>query len=89
MFVVAFDLSRPPTEQVSARALLLGIDFYQTRLRGPVKNGMGVRCRFSPTCSRYAEASIRRYGAGRGLARSMWRIARCGPWTQRGTVDPP
>jgi putative component of membrane protein insertase Oxa1/YidC/SpoIIIJ protein YidD len=67
-------VSRPPGEQASAQALLLGIDFYQTRLRSPMKKGMGVRCRFSPTCSRYATASIRRYGAGRGLARSVWRI---------------
>ena len=65
------------------------IDFYQARLRDPVKTGMGVRCRFSPTCSLYAEASIRRDGAGRGLARSIWRIMRCGPWTERGTVDLP
>ena len=69
--------------------LLAGIHFYQDHLRGPVRDGMSVRCRFEPSCSRYAEASIERYGAGRGLARSAWRILRCGPWTARGTVDPP
>ena len=24
-----------------------------------------------------------------GTAKTIWRIARCGPWTKLGTVDPP
>ncbi|MEM7353924.1 MAG: membrane protein insertion efficiency factor YidD [Acidobacteriota bacterium] len=49
----------------------------------------GVRCRFQPTCSHYAEGSIRKHGAWRGTGLAAWRILRCGPWTEIGTVDPP
>ena len=88
-FLLAFDLARAPADQASARFLLGGIHFYQDHLRAPVRDGMKVKCRFDPSCSRYAEASIEKYGAGRGLGRSAWRILHCGPWTERGTVDPP
>lgn len=85
---LGWDLVRPPADQWSARALLAGIDLYQaTASRAmPV---VGVRCRFEPTCSHYAEASIRERGALMGAARALRRLARCGPWTPAGTVDPP
>ncbi len=86
--LAALDLSRPPRDQLTARALLGAIDLYQTSL-SPVLPSLGVECRFSPTCSHYAEASIRRHGALRGSWRALRRLARCGPWTPAGTVDPP
>lgn len=86
--VLCFDLSRAPEAQWTARVLLSGIDFYQATL-SPVLGVTGVRCRFEPTCSRYAEESIRRHGALVGSARTAWRILRCGPWTEQGTYDPP
>jgi uncharacterized protein len=48
-----------------------------------------VRCRFEPSCSRYAEGAIRKDGALVGAARATWRVLRCGPWTEAGTYDPP
>ena len=81
-----WDLTRAPSEQISARALLGAIDAYQSTLSGRLA---GVTCRFEPTCSYYAEGAIRRYGALRGSGRALARIARCGPWTEPGTVDPP
>jgi putative membrane protein insertion efficiency factor len=50
---------------------------------------VGVQCRFTPTCSRYAEAVIVRDGVARGGVKALRRIARCGPWTARGTRDEP
>ena len=50
---------------------------------------IGLRCRFTPTCSRYGETVIARDGAVRGGWKTVKRIARCGPWTPLGTVDPP
>lgn len=85
---LSFDLARPPQRQLSARGLLAGIDLYQATL-SPVLGGVGVHCRFEPSCSHYAEAVIRRDGALRGTVEALWRIARCGPWTPAGTVDPP
>lgn len=86
--VVAFDLARPPAAQVSARALLAGIDLYQATLSPLLARG-GARCRFEPSCSHYGEAAIREDGALVGSARAAWRVVRCGPWTPAGTVDPP
>lgn len=84
----AVDLARPPSEQLSARALLAGIHLYQRTL-SPWLGAFGVRCRFTPTCSHYAEGAIRKDGALVGSLRATWRILRCGPWTPAGTVDEP
>jgi putative membrane protein insertion efficiency factor len=88
LVVLALDLAQPPADQLSARFLLAGIDLYQATL-SPRLGATGVRCRFEPSCSRYAEGAIREDGALVGSARAAWRIARCGPWTPSGTVDPP
>jgi uncharacterized protein len=64
------------------------IHLYQ-RAISPAAARIGFRCRFTPTCSRYAETVIARDGVVRGGAKALRRIARCGPWTARGTVDPP
>lgn len=88
LLALAFDLSRPPADQLSARFLLAGIHLYQRTL-SPRMPAVGVHCRFTPTCSHYAEGAIRKYGALGGSARAAWRILRCGPWTPAGTVDPP
>jgi putative membrane protein insertion efficiency factor len=82
------DLSRPPREQWAARGLLAAIHLYQATL-SPHMGAIGVRCRFTPTCSHYGEGAIRKYGAVVGTAKTAWRIARCGPWTPLGTYDPP
>ena len=86
--ILVWDLRHIPDNQWSAKTLLVGIDLYQTRL-SPHLATAGVRCRFEPTCSHYAEAVIRQEGALRGSWRTMLRIARCGPWTPAGTKDQP
>lgn len=82
------DLRRPPHEQWTARLLITVIDFYQVGISGRVER-LGVRCRFQPTCSHYAKASIIKRGALVGTAKASLRLLRCGPWTPLGTVDPP
>jgi putative membrane protein insertion efficiency factor len=63
------------------RALLvLLIRAYRLTLSG----WLGGQCRFYPTCSHYAEEAIRVHGAVRGSGMAVWRIARCGPFTQGG-----
>jgi len=86
--LLALDLARAPAHQLSARALIGGIHLYQATL-SPRLGAVGVRCRFKPTCSRFAEGAIRKNGALVGSARAAWRILRCGPWTPAGTYDPP
>lgn len=88
LLLAAVDLSRPPAKQLSTRVLLGAIDVYQATL-SPLMPAAGVHCRFEPTCSHYGEAAIRQDGALVGSLRTAWRILRCGPWTEKGTVDPP
>jgi putative membrane protein insertion efficiency factor len=67
---------------------LAGIHAYQ-RLISPLAARAGLRCRFTPTCSRYAEVVIVRDGIVRGGWKAIQRVARCGPWTRMGTRDDP
>jgi putative membrane protein insertion efficiency factor len=55
----------------------------------PVLGRLGIRCRFTPTCSHYAEVVIARDGLAIGGWKTAKRLARCGPWTKMGTVDEP
>jgi putative membrane protein insertion efficiency factor len=67
---------------------IASIHVYQRAL-APAAARIGLRCRFTPTCSRYAEAVIRRDGAMRGGWLAVKRIARCNPFTPPGTHDEP
>ena len=42
------------------------------------------RCKYEPTCSRYAVDAIREYGILRGLVLGVWRLLRCNPWSYGG-----
>ncbi|MEM9379058.1 MAG: membrane protein insertion efficiency factor YidD [Planctomycetota bacterium] len=44
-------------------------------------------CRFTPTCSAYAEEALRTHSLPRALALIAWRLARCQPLC-RGGYDP-
>jgi putative membrane protein insertion efficiency factor len=66
------------------RLLLLGaIAVYRHTLSG----WLGGQCRYSPTCSRYAEEAIRTHGAVKGTALAVHRVLRCNPFG-RGGLDP-
>jgi putative membrane protein insertion efficiency factor len=48
---------------------------------------LGPACRFTPTCSAYAEEAIARFGAIRGGHLALRRILRCHPFASAG-LDP-
>jgi len=73
----------------NARPIAIGSIHAYQRVLSPVAARIGLRCRFTPTCSRYAEIVIARDGVVRGGARALARIARCGPWTPAGSLDEP
>jgi putative membrane protein insertion efficiency factor len=45
---------------------------------------LGPRCKYAPTCSRYALDAIERYGILRGLVLAGWRLLRCNPLSHGG-----
>jgi uncharacterized protein len=45
------------------------------------------RCKYEPTCSRYAADAIRSHGILRGVVLAAWRVLRCNPWSDGG-YDP-
>lgn len=66
-----------------ARLLLAALWLY----RSFVSPLLGRHCRYEPTCSAYALAAVRRFGALRGGLLALRRVARCHPWAPGG-LDP-
>jgi uncharacterized protein len=69
--------------RLARRAATAPIFAYQ-RLISPA---IPRRCKYEPTCSRYAVEAIGRYGILRGLVLAGWRLLRCNPWSYGG-YDP-
>jgi putative membrane protein insertion efficiency factor len=44
-------------------------------------------CRFTPSCSRYAEEALRKYGPFKGSVLAVRRLLRCHPFSSGG-YDP-
>jgi uncharacterized protein len=59
------------------------VKFYQYCIRPLLPNA----CRYTPSCSQYAEQAIHKYGAFKGLWLGLKRILRCHPWGGHG-YDP-
>jgi putative membrane protein insertion efficiency factor len=47
----------------------------------------GPKCRYTPTCSKYAEQALKKHGVFKGLWLAIRRISRCHPWGGSG-YDP-
>jgi putative membrane protein insertion efficiency factor len=84
---LAHDLLIPTRYALDARAAIFAIDQYRAHVSPRISRV--VQCRFTPTCSMYGRESIRKHGFIYGSIRTIGRIARCGPWTPLGTIDPP
>ena len=66
--------------RLARRAVVAPIVAYQ-RLLSPA---LPRRCKYEPTCSRYAVQAIGEFGILRGLLLAGWRLLRCNPWTHGG-----
>ena len=84
---VRYDRNSLFENRTSPRGALFLIDEYRAHISPRIRGS--VVCRFEPTCSAYGREAIAKYGFGKGSAKTLWRIARCGPWTSPGTVDRP
>jgi putative membrane protein insertion efficiency factor len=65
------------------RIVTAPIRFY-TRFISP---GLPSRCKYEPSCSRYAVQAIEEFGILRGLVLATWRLLRCNPLSNGG-FDP-
>jgi len=85
--VIVFCASLQTT--AAERFTLGAIGFYRAHGSAFMRH-FGAECRFQPTCSRYAELAVQKYGVTRGLLKTTARIARCNPLTSsRGQIDNP
>jgi uncharacterized protein len=66
------------------RAIVLAPIVLYQRLISPA---IPRRCKYEPTCSRYAVEAVQRYGILRGVVLAGWRLLRCNPWSHGG-YDP-
>ena len=60
--------------------LLLPLHLY----RRVISPALPSRCRYYPSCSRYAVDAVREYGLIRGSVLAAWRVMRCNPWSHGG-----
>jgi hypothetical protein len=65
---------------LAARSAIGAIGLYQ-RFASPQ---MGSRCRYLPTCSRYAAEAIAAHGLWRGSWLALRRLGRCHPFREGG-----
>ncbi|MFA6568951.1 MAG: membrane protein insertion efficiency factor YidD [Victivallales bacterium] len=61
--------------------LLLGLIWLYRKVISP---WMFPCCRFTPTCSEYAQDALRKHGLIKGAVLSAWRLARCNPFCEGG-----
>ena len=62
------------------KLLILVIQGY----RKYISPAFAPRCKYYPTCSKYAIDALREYGLIVGLAKSVWRVLRCNPFSYGG-----
>ena len=68
---------------LARRVVIAPIRAYQ-RVLSPA---LPQRCRYEPSCSRYAAQAIEEFGILRGLVLAGWRLLRCNPFSHGG-FDP-
>ncbi len=66
------------------RFLLALIRFYRTQISPHTP----ASCRFTPTCSQYAQEAITKYGAAKGGWLALRRLLRCHPFYKGDFIDP-
>lgn len=82
--------SHPPGEVSASRATRIARAVVVAPIavyRRVLSPALPPRCKYEPTCSRYAVEAITEYGILRGLVLAVWRLLRCNPWSDGG-YDP-
>lgn len=76
-----------PTPSAFARATRAVVTAPIVVYQRAISPALPRRCKYEPTCSRYAVDAIRSYGILRGVVLAIWRVLRCNPWSDGG-YDP-
>ncbi len=76
-----------PSSRAARSLALASLRFYRAILSPMIVGLYGRACRFEPSCSDYAEQAIAKFGALRGGAMALRRLARCHPLGGHG-YDP-
>ena len=69
---------------MTARGAALAMLRFYKRFVSPL---LPAACRFYPTCSEYATQAVETHGLLKGTGMSLWRLARCQPFS-KGGYDP-
>ncbi len=56
------------------------VKFYQRH----ISPHFPARCKYYPTCSRYAIDALEKHGAFKGFLLTVWRLLRCNPFSMGG-----
>lgn len=83
----AIDPSERRLAVVAARSVRLVVGAPIVVYQRVISPALPRRCKYEPTCSRYALEAIRGYGVLRGVVLAGWRLLRCNPWSYGG-YDP-
>ena len=70
-------------KHATAKTAIFLIQVYRVTL-SPL---LGSACRYTPSCSRYTQTAIERFGPWRGVWLGLCRVGRCHPW-RTGGYDP-
>ena len=67
------------------KAVLLALIRFYRKFISPM---FPARCRYTPTCSRYALEAIEKYGPWKGSFLAIKRFLRCHPFAKGDYYDP-
>ena len=84
--IAAYDATRVPASQVTARLYVLSVEAYQQH--GRALSSMIFQCRYQPTCSEYSRQAVTKHGIFAGLRLTWKRLASCRSRVPLGTLDP-
>ncbi|HBC58696.1 MAG TPA: membrane protein insertion efficiency factor YidD [Gammaproteobacteria bacterium] len=73
-------------EQVNRKVQRFAVRFIHL-YRLTVGSILGPSCRYTPSCSHYAEQAVQEHGLIKGGKLALKRISRCHPWHEGG-YDP-
>ena len=77
------------TESPSKLAILDSIKDYQINIGPAIKEKIGKDniCKFTPSCSEYAQQAVEKYGPKKGSGLAIKKLLKCNPLS-KGGEDP-